>query len=82
MADIHSEALDYFIEHQDELCEKYNGKELLLHGASFVGAFDTLHDALEEGSKLYGRGNFSVQRCMPGPEAYSIIHPFLQMRYA
>jgi len=35
---IHELALNYFIEHQDELCEKYNGKELLMRGAPAKGA--------------------------------------------
>lgn len=82
MAQIHKEALNYFKEHQAELCEKYNGKRLLMHGASVVGAFENFEDALDEGCKRYGMGNFSVQKCIPGPEAYTIIHPFLQMRYA
>jgi len=68
--DIHEIALDYFIEHQKELCEKYNGKELLMRGAEVVGAFDTFSDALDEGNSLFGPGNFSVQECIPGEEAY------------
>jgi len=75
---IHESALNYFIEHQEELCEKYNGKELLMRGASVVGAFDTLHDAAEEGRKLFGSGNFSVQKCISGEEAYTVyIQPLV-----
>jgi len=69
---IHESALNYFIEHQEELCEKYNGKELLMRGAHIVGAFDTLHEAAEEGRKLFGAKNFSVQKCIPGEEAYTV----------
>lgn len=76
---IHGEALDYFIEHQDELCEKYNGKRLLMRGASVVGAFDNFEDAVNEGRKLYGIGNFSVQKCIPGEDAYMFKHPLLSM---
>ncbi|MDR2579008.1 MAG: hypothetical protein LBC70_09440 [Chitinispirillales bacterium] len=72
---IHKVALDYFIEHQEELCERYNGKELLMREASVVGAFDTLHDAMEEGRKLFGSGNFTVQKCIPGEEAYTVDLP-------
>jgi len=69
---IHESALNYFIAHQKELCEKYIGKELLMRGARVVGAFDTLHDAVEEGRRQFGSGNFSVQTCIPGEEAYTV----------
>jgi hypothetical protein len=78
MHNIHESALNYFIEHQEELCGEYNGKELLMHGAYVVGAFDTLHAAAEEGRKQFGSGNFSVQRCIPGEEAYTVyIQPLV-----
>jgi len=70
--DIHETALNYFIAHQKELCEKYGGKELLMHGALVAGAFDSLHDAVEEGRKQFGSGKFSVQTCIPGEEAYTV----------
>ena len=69
---IHEIALEHFIKHQDELCKKYNGKELLMHGAEVVGAFDALEDAWEEGCRLFGAGNFSLQTCIPGKEAYTV----------
>ena len=75
---IHETALNYFIEHQEELCERYNGKELLMRGARVIGAFDTLHAAAEEGRRLFGSGNFSVQTCIPGEEAYTVyIQPLV-----
>lgn len=69
---IHDIALDYFIAHQSELVEKYNGKCLLMHGADIVGAFDTMLDADVEGIRLFGEGNFSLQNCIPGKEAYTV----------
>lgn len=69
--DIHDIALDYFIEHQNELVEKYNGKCLLMRGAEVVGAFDSMLDADLEGIRLFGDGNFSLQNCVPGEEAYT-----------
>ena len=68
---IHEIALDYFIEHQNELVEKYNGKCLLMRGAEVVGAFDSMNDADIEGVRLFGDGNFSLQNCVPGKEAYT-----------
>lgn len=68
---IHDIALDYFIANQDELVAKYNGKCLLLHGACVVGAFDSMNEADLEGIRRFGDGNFSLQNCVPGKEAYS-----------
>jgi hypothetical protein len=36
--DIYHSALAYFIANQDELCEKYSGKELLMTGIVFRGS--------------------------------------------
>lgn len=68
---IHEIALEYFIAHQSELVEKYNGKCLLLRGAEVVGAFDSMNEADHEGIRLFGDGNFSLQNCVPGNEAYT-----------
>lgn len=69
---IHEIALDYFIEHQNELVSKYNGKCLLMRGAEVVGAFDSMLDADLEGIRLFGDGNFSLQNCIPGEKAYTV----------
>lgn len=68
---IHDVALEYFIAHQSELVEKYNGKCLLMRGTEIIGAFDSMNDADLEGIRLFGDGNFSLQNCIPGEEAYS-----------
>jgi hypothetical protein len=69
---MHELALNYFIEHQDELCAKYNGKELLMRGAHIIGAFDSVGDAWEEGCRRFNPGEFSLQTCIPGKEAYTV----------
>lgn len=43
-----------------------------MHGADIVGAFDTMLDADVEGIRLFGEGNFSLQNCIPGKEAYTV----------
>lgn len=68
---IHDIALEYFIAHQKELVDKYNGKCLLMRGEKVVGAFDTMNEADLEGIRQFGDGNFSLQNCIPGKEAYS-----------
>jgi len=75
---IHRLALDYFIKHQKELCKKYNGKELLMRGAKVIGAYNSFHEAAAEGRRLFGSGNFSVQECVPGEDAYTVdIQPLV-----
>ena len=69
--DIHTLALNYFIAHQDELVEKYCGKELLFHGEELVGAYDSVGEAFDQGCRTFGAGNFSLQTCIPGEEAYT-----------
>lgn len=72
VTDIHMKALDYFKAHQDELVEKYCGKELLLHGDELIGAYDSVGEAYSEGVGMFGEGNFSLQTCIPGEEAYTV----------
>jgi hypothetical protein len=75
---IHKLALNYFIKHQKELCKKYKGKELLMRGAKVIDAYDTFHEAAAAGRKLFGSGNFSVQECIPGDDAYTVdIQPLV-----
>lgn len=68
---IHAKALNYFIEHQDEFVKKYCGKELLFHGDEFIGAYDSVGEAYSEGLGMFGEGNFSLQTCIPGEDAYT-----------
>jgi hypothetical protein len=76
--DIYHSALAYFIANQDELCEKYSGKELLMTADSVAGAYDSAEEAFLEGKRRFGSGNFALQTCLPGEEAYSVsISPFL-----
>jgi hypothetical protein len=72
MADtIHSEFL-YYLAHQDELVEKYNGKVIILVNHEVVGAYPTYGEAHLEAIKKYKAGTFILQLCTPGPDAYTI----------
>ena len=57
---------NYYIAHQNELVEKYDGKVLVLHEMQVVGAFDTFPEAVEYGRSTFGMGHFSIQECSPG----------------
>ena len=64
--------LNYFIAHQDELVAKYRGKVLVLVGESVVDAHDTFKAAYLGAQESYALGEFMLQPCEPGPEAYTI----------
>jgi hypothetical protein len=66
--------LEFFIAHQDELVKKHEGKLLVIKGEKVIGVYEQgeeLH-ALRETSKDHEPGTFMLQRCLPGPEAYTI----------
>lgn len=62
----------YYIDHQDELVAKYNGKFIVIIGESVVGAFNTKPEAYIDSIKKYKLGTFLIQMCAPGPESYTI----------
>ena len=68
---IHEIALEFFIAHQAELVKKYDGTCLLMRGSEIAGVFDSMNDADMEGIRLFGNGNFSLQKCISGQEAYT-----------
>ncbi len=65
--------LDFFIKHQDELVKKHRGKFLVLKDQKVIGAYTTIHDAYWEAQKKHPLGTFAIQRCIPGPEAYTRV---------
>ena len=64
--------LDFFIAHQSELVEKYGGKIIVLQGNEVRGAFDTPLQAFLDASSRFETGSFMLQRCDPGPDAYTV----------
>lgn len=61
----------YYIDHQAELVEKYNGKFIVIKDCKVVGAFDSEMDAINESVKVYELGTFLVQKCEPGSDSYT-----------
>ena len=64
--------LDFFIENQDDLVRKHGGKVLVLRGQVVVGVFDTALEAYLDAQTRYEPGTYAIQRCSPGPEAYTV----------
>jgi len=68
----HLKDLKYFMKNQNELCNKYGGLVLLLRNATVVNAFNSLREASDKGKEMFGYGNYSIQPCIEGEEAYSM----------
>lgn len=61
----------YYLDHQDELVEKYNGKFIVVKHGSVIGVFDSELEAVKETSKQHELGTFLVQICEPGTASYT-----------
>jgi hypothetical protein len=62
---------DYYIAHQAELVEKYNGKVVVLKGHEIIGVFADKITAMTEAQKTHALGTFLVQKVEPGTGAYT-----------
>ena len=68
---VHEEFL-YYLDHQDELVEKYDGKVIVLVNHAVVATYPNVEDAYFASIKKYKPGTFLIQLCTPGPGAYTV----------
>ena len=68
---VHDEFM-YYLAHQDELVEKYNGKVIVLRNHTVIGTYDAIDEAYFATTKTHSLGTFLIQLCTPGPDAYTI----------
>lgn len=61
----------YYLSHQNELVEKYNGKYIVIVNNQVVGAYDDFPHAYYSSLEKYEPGTFMIQMCTPGKEAYT-----------
>ena len=66
------EELQYFIDNQGELLKRHLGRALVIRGKEVVGVYETPLQAYLASKKNYELGTFLIQRCEPGPDAYTI----------
>jgi len=71
MAEKLEKEFNYYLEHQDELVKKYNGKYIVIKDCQVIGAFDSELEAVETTAKGHELGTFLVQKCEPGSESYT-----------
>jgi len=61
----------YYLDNQDKLVEKYNGRVLVIIGENVVGDYGTFEEALHQAMKKYELGTFLIQECTDGEDAYT-----------
>ena len=64
--------LKYFIDNQSKLVQQYFGKVLVLKGEEVVDVYDDVTTAYTESKGKYGLGQFMIQPCLPGIDAYTV----------
>ena len=63
----------YYLDNQDELVKKYNGKVIVIKNCTVIGEYDSNLEAIQETSKEEELGTFLVQKCEPGKDSYTQI---------
>ena len=61
----------YYVEHQDEIIKKHDGKVVVIKDGAVLGVFDDELTAVAETRKDHELGTFLVQRVSPGDSAYT-----------
>ena len=61
----------YYLEHQEELVKKNDGKFIVIKDYEIIGAFDSALEAVEKVTEQHELGTFLVQKCEPGAESYT-----------
>jgi hypothetical protein len=61
----------YYLEHQDELVKKYDGRFVVIKDKQVIGVFDSELEAIEKTSEKHDLGTFLVQKCESGSGGYT-----------
>lgn len=62
---------EFYLANQEALVKSYNGQFVVIKDAKVIGAYPSLHVAVEETQKSHDLGTFLVQKVEPGSAAYS-----------
>jgi len=62
----------YYLDNQDKLLKKYNGKVIVIVDEMVVGEYSNKKDAYLESIKTYAPGSFLIMECTPGTDSYTI----------
>jgi hypothetical protein len=60
----------YYLEHQEELVNQYNGKFIVIKNMEVIGVYDSELEAVQKTAEKHELGTFLVQKCEPGSDSY------------
>ena len=63
----------YYLDHQKELIEQYNGQFIVIVGHEVVGSYSTQREAYDDSINEHEEGKFLIQLCSPGEDSYSHV---------
>ena len=55
----------FYLAHQDELVQQYEGKFLVIVGTDVLGAYDDELEAIQHAVRTHEFGTFLIQKCEP-----------------
>lgn len=61
----------FYLDHQAELVEKFNGKFLVIKDEEVIGVYDSENAAYFETEKIHPAGTFLIQFCEAGDKSYT-----------
>jgi len=61
----------YYLDNQDELVKKYNGRFIVIKNQKVIGDYSTELEAIKKTSQKEELGTFLIQKCEPGSDSYS-----------
>lgn len=61
----------YYLDNQNELVSKFNGKYIVIIGDKVVGAYESTVEAYNKTKDKFQPGTFLIQRCSPGKSDYT-----------
>lgn len=70
MSKFQNDDFDWFVEHYNELYQKYGHKHLVIKNQKVIGVYDSLLEGIKETKEELG--TFLVQECNGDKSAYTI----------
>jgi hypothetical protein len=61
----------YYLDNQDELVKKYDGRTLVIIDNEIVGDYDNFKEAYTDSLSKFEPGTFLIQKCSPGDKDYT-----------
>jgi len=71
----------WYLENQDSLVEKYNGQYLAISGKDVIFHSVDKEKAYNKAVDSVGQGNFILQLCTPGADAYTMTFSTQRVRF-